>query len=142
MSTSAERIEHAPGYRTAVRILWIGAVAVPAFWFGEMLINAALNGYVCFPGSSPRQTVASGWEWVIWIRYLLEAGAAMLCAAGLIVSYRIWGESQRDRIADPLADESVGRTGFAALWGMLFSGSFLLAVIFDFTITMIMPVCT
>jgi hypothetical protein len=142
MSSDSPLHEHPPGYRTAIRILWIGAVAVPAFWFLEMLTGAALTGYACYPGLTPRDVAFDGWGWVSWARYVFEGLAAAGAGFGLLVSYRIWDDARRHAVQDPRRELGEGRTQFIAIWGMLFSGGFLLAILFDVVITIMMPLCT
>lgn len=141
MSAGARDRTRSPGYRLAVRILLFAAVAVPGFWFIEMLLNAGLNGYACYPGLTPQPAASEGMGWVVWMRFLVEALAAIGAIAGLALSYRIWAGAQRDALADPRVAHGMGRTSFAAMWGMLFSGGFLLAILFDFIATLVMPLC-
>jgi hypothetical protein len=106
-----------------------------------MLLNAGLNGYACYPGLTPLSSAQPGLNWIAWVRYLFEAAAAIGAIAGIALSYRAWTKTQRDNIADPRVADGVGRTSFAAMWGMLFGGAFLLAVLFDFIATLVMPLC-
>lgn len=127
----------APHVRTAGRVLFaLCVMTAPAFWFVQLLLGYGTWSYGCFPGDHPvRSDVASGIHAVV----IAFDAIAILAALGAgLLSVILW----RSAVAAPAEPQEPRlRTRFMAIWGMLFSGWFLAAIVFSTISSVMAPTC-
>lgn len=117
-------------------LLLYGLLVAPLIWAVQLYLNYGLASHACFPGEAPRTSFLPGWE-RIWV-VLLVANLVCLaiCAIGLLASGYSW---RRLREPGVFAAEEVGGTAYPseermrsfALAGLMLSGLFTTAILFD-----------
>ena len=106
--------------------LLFGVSAPPLFWLGQMVLSYGLTARLCFPGDHP---VRPATHLLFASLMLFDLAALAACAAGWLVSWRVWAHAPR------------GRTRFLALWGLMSSLWFLAAILFNITASILVPPC-
>jgi hypothetical protein len=108
--------------------LLFGCSAAPLFWLAQVILGYAVTAYLCYPGDHPVSLSATMPLFAALIA--LDIIALLACAAGALVSWRGW---RRVRPA--------GRNRFLALWGLMSSLWFFVAVMFNVIASLIVPLC-
>ena len=110
------------------RFLWLlfGACAAPLAWLGQVILAYGITTYVCYRGDHP-VALAQGGALVAALT-VFDIVALALCAAGGWVSWRQWRRVKS------------GRNRFLALWGLMSSLWFFVAVLFN-AIASFVPPC-
>ena len=130
MSRALDPLGPAPETRSP-RFLWLlfGCSAAPLFWLGQMMLGFGVTAYVCYPGDHPLGPSVGGGLVAPLVAFDLIALAG--CAAGALVSWRVW---TRHRAGD-------GRNRFMALWGVMSSLCFFVAILFNILASLVVPIC-
>ena len=110
------------------RFLWLllGACAAPLAWLGQMLLGYGLTAFVCYPADHPVMPASHGALTAAIAAF--DVIALALCAAGAFVSWRL-----RSRVQS-------GRNRMLALWGLMSSLWFFVAILFN-AIASFVPPC-
>jgi hypothetical protein len=130
MSRVLDPIGPAPETRSP-RFLWLlfGCSAAPLFWLGQMILGYGVTAYVCYPGDHPLGPSVAGGLVGVLVAFDLIALAG--CAAGALVSWRIWNQHHADE----------GRNRFLALWGVMSSLWFFAAILFNVFVSVTVTPC-
>jgi hypothetical protein len=112
------------------RFLWLlfGCCAAPLAWLGHVMLAYGVSAYACYPADHP-VVVSAGRLFALLIGFDLVS--LLLCTAGAWVSLRIW---LRVRGGE-------GRNRFLALWGLMSSLWFFVAVLFNVVASLMVPPC-
>jgi hypothetical protein len=138
MSQVMDPVGAAPETRSVKFItLLFGACAAPIFWLGQLILAYAATSYVCYPGDHPVMPRLPGALVTTMIVFDIVALAA--CAAGALVSWRAWRRVARDHRHTLHTGE--GRDRFLAMWGLLSSLWFFLAILFNAIASITVPPC-
>jgi hypothetical protein len=140
-----EAVAHPAPHRDRAPLgsLVFGLVAAPTAWAAQLVINYGLASHVCFPGDRPRTVFTTG-EGSIWLFLLTVEGIAVVIAfAGAMTAYRSWAATHAEAHGDTedLVEAGRGRTRFLALWGLMTSLGFAVAILFSLTGPLVVPLC-
>jgi hypothetical protein len=127
--------------RVSLFALCFGLAAAPLAWVAQTIIGYALSSYACFPGDSPRSMpLFAGAEQIAVAMNLI---AIVVAAVAASIACRSWQATrdEDDGRASHLVEVGEGRTRFLALWGMLTSVGFLVAMIFASLAILLVPLC-
>ena len=108
-------------------------LAAPAVtWWLQSVFNYYVSGYACFPHDAPLESARfPALMWSVLVGLTLVALAVSITS--FLLSYRAWdrtrGEMQGS--GNDIVEVGEGRTRFLALSGMLVSGLFVAAVVFN-----------
>ena len=116
-------------------LLVYGLLVPPFVWAVELYLNFGLASHACFPDGAPRASFLPGWG-RIWMALLaVNIVCAAICAIGLLAAGYSW---RRLRDEPPAAQEiggapypSEGRLISFAVCGLMVSGLFTLAILFN-----------
>ncbi len=116
-------------------LLLYGLLVPPFVWAIELYLNFGLASHACFPDGAPRASFLPGWERIWTVLLAVNIVCAAVCAIGLFASgYSL----RRLRHELPVAEEiggtpypSEGRLRSFAVAGLMVSGLFTLAVLFN-----------
>lgn len=113
------------------RFLWLlfGAAAAPLAWLGHVMLGYGVTAYVCYPGDHPVSLPSKGPLFAALLGF--DALALMLCTAGAWLSWRIWCRVRGRE----------NRNCFLALWGLMSSLWFFVAVLFNVIASVMVPLC-
>ena len=115
----------------SVRFHWLlfGVGAAPLFWAGQVMLAYGVTAYACYPGDHPVALADAGGLRLVLL--LFDGVALAGCGAGALVSWRLW----------PRVEHGPGRNRFLALWGLLSSLGFLVAILFNIIASLMVPPC-
>ncbi len=115
----------------SVHFLWLlfGVGAAPLFWAGQVMLAYGVSAYVCYPADHPVALADAGGLRLVLL--LFDGIALAGCGAGALVSWRLW----------PRLKHGSGRNRFLALWGVLSSLGFLVAILFNIIASLMVPPC-
>lgn len=135
-------VDHPAPHRERVLLaaLNFGLLAAPSAWALQLLINYAASSYACFPGGSPGSASGTG----VWTALLIvELVALIVAVAGAAVAWRSWNITRHETSghAQEMVDVGHGRTRFLAMWGLLISIGFSLAIVFSLAGLFMVPLC-
>ena len=110
------------------RFLWLlfGACAAPLAWLGQMMLGYGVTAFACYPADHPVPLASHGALAAAVVAF--DVIALALCAAGALVSWRL-----RRRVQS-------GRNRMLALWGLMSSLWFFVAILFN-AIASFVPPC-
>jgi hypothetical protein len=113
------------------RFLWLlfGASAAPLAWLGQMMLAYAITAKACYPADHPVTPGTTAPLFVVLMLFDVVALAA--CAAGGLVSWRVWRQGRT----------SSGHGRFLALWGLMSSLWFAVAILFNVVASLMVPPC-
>jgi hypothetical protein len=134
----APRREHA-GFAS----LLFGLFGAPIAWSVHEMVSYGMASHACYPGAAPRTTALPQGHW-IWAALLaVNLIAIGVAAAAAVTSYRSWAATRRESAgnAPHLLEVGEGRTRFLALWGVLTSAGFVLAIALDIIALLVVPLC-
>ncbi len=116
-------------------LLLYGLLVPPFIWAVELYLNFGLASHACFPQETPRTSFLPGWERVWGALLVVNIVCAALCAIGILASGYSWRRLRRER---PASEElrgvifpSEGRLRSFAVSGLMVSGLFTLAILFN-----------
>jgi hypothetical protein len=126
-------------HRTRPRFLWTALFAVPCMWALRLVVNYAIDSHFCFP-SEIRRSHLPTWAWPTLLS--IDLATIAVAAAAALISQHYWRRAQ-DEVAPraPLIESGEGSARFLAMWGLIISIGFLVAVLFDLVGLWIVPVC-
>ncbi len=107
------------------------------------LIQYGITAHACFPLNRPRAVVPSNWAGLQPMLLGVAALALVVGGTALLVAWRNLrrtAQEHRGRV-DELLEVGEGRTRFLAVWGMLLSGGFLVAIILQILALVLVPPC-
>lgn len=132
-SVDGRSIPRSGGARSG--LLLYGLLIPPFAWAIELYLNFGLASHACFPDGAPRASFLPGWEGIWTVLVAVSIVCAVVCAIGLISSGYSWNRFRRD---PPLPEEigavsypSQGRLQAFAVSGLIISGLFTVAILFD-----------
>ncbi len=113
----------------------------PFVWSEHMLVNSAVASIAC-KGADPlfgALTVDTAWVLLI----ISSAVALIVSGAAGYVAYSAWAATSGDDEEShySVVEVGEGRTRFLAMVGMVFSGGFFAASIFDVIALLMVPLC-
>jgi hypothetical protein len=121
MSDTLDPVGPAPEVRSERLIVLLLAIcAAPLFWLGQMMLGYGVTAYICYPGDHPQSLTANGPLLAALIVFDVVALAA--CVTGAWLSLAAWRRSR---------NLSEGRNRFLAIWGMMSSLWFFVAILFN-----------
>jgi len=129
-------------HRVSLFALFFGIVAAPAAWNAQLLFSTALSGHACYP----RDALLAAPVWSSLWRVLLAISliAIVISVASGATAIRSWLRA-RDESAGSghhLVNTGEGRTRFLAMFGILTSLLFLVAILFATAVIFLVPLCT
>ncbi|MFC5499709.1 hypothetical protein ACFPOE_19355 [Caenimonas terrae] len=140
---ASEQPSHPAPHRERVSALsaLLGLLLAPLAWFLQLSLNVALASQACFPKDMPLD--APVMRGLLPLAAGAEVAALVLAAVGGWLAWRNWQRTSGERPGPVhhLIESGDGRTRFLALSGMMTSGLFLLAVLFDAVALSAAPVC-
>ncbi len=129
--SASDPIGPAPETRSVrFRRLLFGASAAPLAWLGHVMLGYGVTAIVCYPGDHPQTLPQAGALFAALL--IFDVIALALCAAGAAVSWRIWRQGTQ---------LVVGRVRFLAIWGLLSSLWFFIAILFNVIASVAVPPC-
>lgn len=133
---------HPAPHRHAINfgLLATALIATPAIWGIRLVVNYGIDSHYCFPGDR-RSNALPGWAWPTLLG--IDLLAIVVAIAAVLISLTSWRLSREEFAATsgPLIEIGEGRTRFLALWGLMTSIGFLVAVGFDLVALWIAPAC-
>jgi hypothetical protein len=140
---SAVAVAHQSPHRARIGLpmLLFGLCAAPGFWIAQIVLGYIASVRVCYPGPHP-VTVSAG-NPVGPFFVALDLTAILATIAGGVVSFLAWRAVGREAAGDAshALEAGEGRARFMALWGMLTSIWFLIAIVFNTIATAVVPLC-
>lgn len=137
-SAAGSRGRRAPGLLAQL----FGLVAGPAAWIGQLLLGYGVSSYACYPAAAAlEQSPPPGWAGERPGLLVVNLAALLVALAGLAVARRVWRGSQPEAAGAHPDDLREGRIRFLAGCGMLASGAFALAILFDTAAVLGVPAC-
>ena len=122
---------------------WVafGIVGAPAAWVLHLMMNFSVSSEVCSPGSiyGHAHDISS-----LHTGMLIDSVAA-LCVAAVAgwISYNSWRATHAEEQGDHehLLEIGEGRTRFLSMVGIVLSGGFFTAIVFDSLALLMVPFC-
>ena len=108
-------------------------VVPPLFWTLQILLLGSFANYACFPADTPLSLVPDNMRWVqaLEIGFNLLAVLATLASGWISLHYYRQAQHKLERSRGPLSLWRLDRLCFMSLGGILSSGGFLIAVVFE-----------
>ncbi|HEX4293586.1 MAG TPA: hypothetical protein VHZ29_05585 [Rhizomicrobium sp.] len=120
--------------------LWFGIGAAPAFWFLQLVLGYWAWAQRCYPADAPVSGQASALPATLMA---FDALCVAIAVAGFVASFLVWRPLRAETPAGTvLVHIGEGRTRFLAVWGMLSSGCFLIAILFATLLSNGVPRCS
>jgi hypothetical protein len=147
MSTPNTVLEHdrpaPPGARR--RLVWLGIAiaAPPLLWNLQLLVLSAFAVYACYPAERPLGYPAHGMAFVPALEYAGDAAAILLTiVAGLVsLGYLRMAREQTAGSRNPAILWHFDSVCFMAYGGLLSSGGFLAAIVFEAIASIVVHPC-
>jgi hypothetical protein len=137
---SNDPIGAAPEARSAsFLVLLFGCIAAPVFWTGQLMLGFGVSAHACYPGDHPILLDRTGPLFTAMI--VFDAVALVACAAGAAVSWSAWRKVRQTGGQSHTLHTGEGRSRFLAMWGMLSSAWFFLAILFNIIASVMVPSC-
>ena len=130
--------------RVGVTVLLVTLATGPFAWIVQLAGDYALASHACRPDDAPRPSPPiSGWSGEHMALFGLNLVCLALCLAGGAVAFVLWRRSQREKSGDApeVIEVGEGRTRFMAACGVMASGAFALAILFDTTLPFFVVSC-
>ena len=130
-------------YRVGAAAQLFPLCGAPAAWSLLELVQYALVSHACFPTHQPRATLPPGWSSLQPVLVAVGALAVAIGVAALLVAWRNLRATSREHpgAVGDLLEVGEGRTRFLAVWGMLLSGGFVAATLFQILALILVPPC-
>jgi hypothetical protein len=133
-----------PGYprpMSALRLL-LGLFGAPAAWTLQIVLSEPLAARACYPNQAPLSEPSwEGWSVVMPVVSLACLVFALLSGLAALVA---WRRQASETIAG--RDESLrlrrGRIRFLSRLGLMSSGLFIVAVVFNTLAVLLVPLCS
>jgi hypothetical protein len=139
MSDATHPAPHAR--KVSRRTLALCVMTAPAFWLAQLVLGFGAWSYGCYPGDHPVRSAVSP---AVYTFTLVFDAVALLAAIGAgVLSYSIWRSvhDEKEGGHKHLLSTGEGRTRFIAMWGMLFSLCFFVAIVFATIASTMVPTC-
>lgn len=142
----SQALPHPSPHRDRVRLLELlfGLFAGPAAWIAQMIAGYGLSSYACFPRDEPYLTSPPpGWGGEQAILLAINLIGLALTVAGFLVARSGWRRVREETAggALPMLDVGEGRSRFLSICGMLASGVFAVAILFNTVTILATPAC-
>jgi hypothetical protein len=145
LSGTAESDVHPAPHRGRVRLiaLLFAVLAPPLAWSLHLIANYAFSSHACFPGHSPRAAPLPDLHWLRGLLIAVDLVSMAISILALLVALNSWRATSQEmaETGPPLVEIGEGRTRFLAIWGVIISLGFFVAVFFDFVGLWILPPC-
>ena len=126
----------------ALKSLWFGILGAPMAWISLELLSYILTTSVC---DTNNQTRLSDHSLEVW-QYLipLNVVAGIIALSAIVIAIHNWRKSSHEKSgsAHQLIEVGEGRTRFLAMFGLLTSIGFIVALLFSSITLFLMPLCT
>lgn len=134
-TTSSSRDPHIPARVPVGFVLGYAVLGAPLAWALQLIIGYSLSSHACYPNNVPLAMPIWGFLW--WA--LIGVDLIALIAAGLAGFFSIskWVEY---RFAD-VTRVGPRRNRYLALWALLTTTLFSIAIIFTIVMLFIVPIC-
>jgi len=123
-------------------LLLLGLLAAPAAWLAQTVVNYTVASLACYPHDAPLSAPDMSALWPVLC--LMTLAAVVIGIASFAASRKAW-RATREEMHDSSGRHAVeigeGRTRFLALSGMMVSGLFLVAVLFNAVGLVVLPPC-
>ena len=121
--------------------MWFAILGAPAAWSLQQLVNPPIFAHGCFPHDMP--LLDSIWANGRMVAMTVEAIAILICIAAGGFAWRSWQRSRDEKPGSGhhLMESGDGRTRFMAMVGLICSGLFLIAVVFETAMLYMVPSC-
>jgi len=120
-----------------------GLLGGPLAWFIQICAGYTLASWPCFPEEQRYLAPRAGYGWTGSAIISVSIAAFIICVAALLVSRRAYSRVRNETHGDHrhLLDVGGGRTRFLALWGMIFSSAFGVAIAMNAVAHFLLPRC-
>jgi hypothetical protein len=126
--------------RVRLWLLLFGMLAAPGLWLLQLILGYGVSAQACYGGDHP--TNIAGDSSLRTALLVFDLVALIAAVSGGIVSYAIWRAVRTEQRGDEhVVDIPAGRTRFMALWGLMSSACFLLAIVFNCIGSFMAPLC-
>lgn len=128
--------------KVALGSLWFGILGAPMAWISLELISYILTTAVC---DTNNQSALSKHSLKVWY-YLLPISvvAGIIALSAVMIAMHNWRKTRNEKSgsAHKLLEVGEGRTRFLAMFGLLSSIGFIVALLFSAITLFLMPLCT
>ena len=135
--------EHPSPHRARVSfiMLLIGTAAAPIFWLGQLMLGYSISDAACYGSDHPTTVQSPQLLHIALVAFDAIAVAAALTA--FAVSYANWRATREEKVGGHAyaLEAGEGRARFLALWGLLSSSCFLMAILFTAYASLTVPLC-
>jgi hypothetical protein len=142
-SSAPRRQPHPSPHRDRVGrwMLAFGLLGAPLAWSLQLLVNASLAGYSCYPHDVPLATPL--FDGLDAVAFGVEALAARVCVAAGAAAWLSWRRSRGEKggSGHHLIESGDGRSRFMAMAGLMTSLLFLVATGFAWVNLAAVPSC-
>jgi hypothetical protein len=128
--------------RAELSALAFGLAGAPFAWALQLFVNYGIASRVCFPGAIPQlSAIGTSSAWFTILVVELVALAVSVLAA--VISYGSWRATRHEAAGETshMVEAGEGRTRFLALWGLLTSVGFAIAIMFSLVGLFVVPLC-
>jgi hypothetical protein len=127
--------------RVGFAALLFGACTAPIFWLGQVGLGYGLTAWVCFPGDHPQPLSPDLPLSSALVAFDIVAFAASV--AGGVVAWWAWRQTKNEKEGGErhALHTGEGRTRFMALWGIMSSLWFAVAILFNTIASITVPPC-
>jgi hypothetical protein len=137
------KIDHPSPHRGRIGVfaLLFGMAAAPLAWDVQLLVSVSLSGHACYPRNTLLRSPLWSGTWPILL--VVSMAGIVIAIAGGFVAYRSWLGTldERPGSAHHLLESGDGRSRFMAMFGMLGSALFLVALVFGAVALYLVPLC-
>jgi hypothetical protein len=116
-------------------LLLYGLLVPPLIWAAQLYLNFGMASHACYPNEAPRTSFLPGWDRIWTVLLAVNLLCAAICAIGLLASGYSWRRLRGDRDfaeeAGGAAHLSDGRLRSFAVCGLMVSGLFTVAILFN-----------
>jgi hypothetical protein len=129
--------------RVGLFALWFGMFGAAAAWITQLVGNYMLVNLLCYrhqaPLSRELERGAGVWPAVLALNLI----AMVVAVVATFTAYRTWRLTREEHPGDAqhALDVGEGRTRFMGLVGIMTSGGFVAAIVFDTIVLLIVPQC-
>jgi hypothetical protein len=118
-------------------LLAFAIIAGPLIWSLHLFVNYGFASHVCFPGAAPIKGWPHGEDWLWTLLTGVDLAGIAIAALAAFASYAIWRPARREYAGSP----AHSRVRFLALWGIMTSAGFVIAIAFDLVGILVLQSC-
>lgn len=128
--------------KVALGSLWFGILAAPMAWISLELLSYILTTSLCDTNNQSALSKHSLKVWYYLLPFSLVAGIISISA--IVVAMHNWKKTRHEKSgsAHQLMEVGEGRTRFLAMFGLLTTVGFIVALLFSSITLFLMPLCT